>query len=106
MINKPGATIKCGARRIRSRPPLNILPHVGVEMLTPGGFYFLFFGVAALVVGILAGLGAGGPLWAQLVVFSVLSVACLFVLRPYLVRWTGSGEQWNSSPTSSRSHHQ
>ena len=66
---------------------------LGVEMLTPGGFYFLFFGVAALVVGILAGLGAGGPLWAQLVVFSVLSVACLFVLRPYLVRWTGSGEQ-------------
>jgi membrane protein implicated in regulation of membrane protease activity len=66
---------------------------LGVEMLTPGGFYFLFFGVAALVVGFLAGLGVAGPVWAQLVVFSVLSVAALAVLRPYLVRWTRSGER-------------
>jgi membrane protein implicated in regulation of membrane protease activity len=66
---------------------------LGVEILTPGGFYFLFFGVAALVVGCLAGLGVGGPLWAQLVVFSVLSIVTLAALRPYLVRWTRSGER-------------
>jgi hypothetical protein len=66
---------------------------LGVEMLTPGGFYFLFFGVAALIVGCLAGLGVAGPVWAQLVVFSVLSVAALAVLRPYLVRWTRSTER-------------
>jgi hypothetical protein len=66
---------------------------LGVEMLTPGGFFFLFFGVAALVVGCLAGLGVGGPVWAQLVVFSVLSVASLALLRPYLVRWAKSAER-------------
>jgi membrane protein implicated in regulation of membrane protease activity len=66
---------------------------LGVEMLTPGGFYMLFFGVAALVVGCLAGLGVGGPVWAQLVVFSVLSIAFLAVLRPHLVRWTRSTER-------------
>jgi membrane protein implicated in regulation of membrane protease activity len=66
---------------------------LGVEMLTPGGFYFLFFGVAALVVGFLAGLGVGGPVWAQIVVFSVLSVASLALLRPYLLRWARSGER-------------
>jgi inner membrane protein len=66
---------------------------LGVEMLTPGGFYFLFFGVAALIVGFLAGLGVGGPIWAQLVVFSVLAVAALALLRPLLVRWTRSAER-------------
>jgi len=29
----------------------------GAEMLSPGGFYLLFFGMAALIVGALAGLG-------------------------------------------------
>jgi membrane protein implicated in regulation of membrane protease activity len=66
---------------------------LGVELLTPGGFYVLFFGVAALVVGCLAGLGVGGPVWVQLVVFSVLSVAFLALLRPHLVRWTRSEER-------------
>ena len=55
---------------------------LGVEILTPGGFYIIFFGVAALIVGVLAGLGVGGPLWAQLVLFSVLSVASLVVTAP------------------------
>ncbi len=31
---------------------------LGAEMVTPGGFYILFFGLAALVVGTLAGAGA------------------------------------------------
>jgi hypothetical protein len=66
---------------------------LGVEILTPGGFYIIFFGVAALIVGLLAGLGLGGPLWAQFVLFSFLSVAALVVTRPYLVRWARSGER-------------
>jgi membrane protein implicated in regulation of membrane protease activity len=38
---------------------------LGVEVLTPGGFYVMFFGVGALVVGLLVGLQAGGPPWVQ-----------------------------------------
>jgi inner membrane protein len=31
------------------------------EMLTPGGFYILFFGIGAIIVGILAGFNVAGP---------------------------------------------
>ena len=31
------------------------------EVLTPGGLYLLFFGVAAILVGLLAGLNLIGP---------------------------------------------
>lgn len=55
------------------------------ELLTPGGFYFLFFGTAALVVGVLSGAGMG-PEWLQLLVFSALSVASLMVFRKPLLQ--------------------
>ena len=32
------------------------------EIVTPGGFYIIFFGVGAVVVGVLAGFDAAGPL--------------------------------------------
>ena len=35
------------------------------ELLTPGGLYLLFFGVAAIIVGLLAGLNLIGPPWMQ-----------------------------------------
>ena len=57
-----------------------------VEVVTPGGFYVLFFGVGALVVGVLVGLGIGGPDWMQWFLFSVVSVASLLLLRGRLVR--------------------
>jgi membrane protein implicated in regulation of membrane protease activity len=56
------------------------------EMVAPGGFYVLFFGLAALVVGSLAWLGAAGPEWMQWLLFSVLSVVLLLVLRGPLLR--------------------
>ena len=65
-----------------------ILGGLGVlllELLTPGGFYFLFFGGAALVVGVLAGLGIG-PDWVLWLVFSVLSAGSLAVFRGPLLR--------------------
>jgi membrane protein implicated in regulation of membrane protease activity len=58
---------------------------LGVEVLTPGGFYVLFFGVGALVVGLLVGLQAGGPPWVQWLVFSVVSVASLVLFRGRLL---------------------
>jgi membrane protein implicated in regulation of membrane protease activity len=58
---------------------------LALEVTTPGGFYFLFFGVAALVVGALAGAGLGEPAWVDWLLFSVLSVASLVLFRGRLL---------------------
>ena len=58
---------------------------LGLEVLTPGGFFVLFFGLAALVVGALAGLGVTGPAWLQWLLFSVLAVSSLVLFRRRLV---------------------
>ena len=57
------------------------------EMLTPGGFYFIFFGVGACVTSALVSAGLVGPEWAQWLVFTVVSLVCLIPLRGRLVRW-------------------
>ena len=62
------------------------------EMLTPGGFFFLFFGVGACITSALVWLGVLGPAWLQWFLFAVLSVACLVPLRGRLVRWASGGE--------------
>jgi len=66
---------------------------IGLEVLTPGGFYVLCFGIGALVVGTLAGLGWGGPTWLQWLLFSAISVVSLLIFRPYLIRLTRSKER-------------
>lgn len=60
---------------------------VTAELASAGGFYVIFFGVAALVVGVLAGFGLAGPLWVQLLLFSGLSVATLVLFRARLLQW-------------------
>lgn len=57
------------------------------EMASAGGFYIIFFGVAALLVGILAAFGIAGPVWAQVFLFSILSVSSLAVFRSRLLKW-------------------
>jgi len=58
-----------------------------LEMLTPGGFYTIFFGIGAIVVGVLVALGLAEPLWLQWLLFSVLSVMALVLFRrPLLER--------------------
>ncbi len=59
------------------------------EMLTPGGFYLLFFGAGALVVGLLAGLNAAGPLWLQWLLFTVFSIVALLLFRRPLLEKFG-----------------
>lgn len=66
---------------------------LGVEVFTPGGFFVLFFGVGALVVGALVGLGIGGPPWAQWLIFSVVSVISLLLFRSRLLARFGRGEE-------------
>ena len=62
------------------------------ELLTPGGVFLLFFGVGALVVGLLGALGLALPLVVQLLVFSATSVVSLLVFRrPILARLESRG---------------
>jgi len=56
------------------------------EVAVPGGIILVFVGVAAVVIGMLVALGLGGPLWVQLLMFSVLSLVSLFTLRGPVLR--------------------
>ena len=60
---------------------------VALELAASGGFYIIFFGIAALAIGALVLVGLGGPVWVQLLLFSVLSVASLLLFRSPLMRW-------------------
>ena len=57
-----------------------------LELATAGGFYIVFFGVAAIIVSVLALLDAAGPLWFQLLLFSALSIASLLFFRNPIMR--------------------
>jgi inner membrane protein len=60
---------------------------LGVEMATPGGFYILFFGLAALAVGTVVGAGLIQAEWLQWLLFSGLAILSLLVFRgPLLAR--------------------
>jgi hypothetical protein len=65
---------------------------LGAEMVTPGGFYILFFGLAALAVGTLAGLGLLQSEWLQWLLFSGLAVLSLLVFRGPLLAWIKTQE--------------
>ena len=58
----------------------------GAEMAAPGGFYLLFFGIAALVVGALAGFELVAADWMQWLLFSVIAVVSLLLFRGPLLR--------------------
>lgn len=55
------------------------------EMITPGGLFALFFGMGALVVGLLVAVGVSGPGWFQWFLFAGLSLAFLALLRQRLL---------------------
>src|SRR5215472_13929075 len=57
-------------------------------MVNAGSFGAFFFGVAALIVGLLTGLHLGGPEWFQWALFVVLSGGgLLFFRRPLMQRF-------------------
>lgn len=64
---------------------------VAAEMAAPGGFFIIFFGVAAILIGLLAAVGGAGPLWLQLLLFSALSIASLWLFRSRLMAWFQRG---------------
>jgi membrane protein implicated in regulation of membrane protease activity len=57
-----------------------------LELASAGGFYIVFFGIAAIIVSVLVFVGVGGPLWLQLLLFSALSVASLLFFRNPIMR--------------------
>jgi inner membrane protein len=57
-----------------------------LELIAPGSFFIIFFGVGAILVGVLALLGLGGPTWMQWLLFSIISVVALLVFRNPLLR--------------------
>lgn len=54
---------------------------LALEAATPGGLFFLFFGLAGLVVGGLAALGVGGSPAIQWLLFTALALVALVALR-------------------------
>lgn len=57
------------------------------ELATAGGFFVIFFGIGALIVGILAGFGVADQLWVQMLLFSVISVSSLVLFRSRMLAW-------------------
>src|SRR3982750_2478821 len=60
---------------------------IALELAASGGFYIIFFGVAAIIVAALSFLGISGPTWVELLLFSVLSVVSLLFFRNPMLRW-------------------
>ncbi|HWH76752.1 MAG TPA: NfeD family protein [Candidatus Binatus sp.] len=56
------------------------------EVVTPGGFYLLFFGIGGLIVGLLTLVGIAGPTWLQVLLFSVISLCALWLFRQKLMQ--------------------
>lgn len=58
---------------------------LGAEMASPGGFYVIFFGVAALLIGALGGAEVLVSPIGQWLLFSLLSIASLVLFRHRLL---------------------
>lgn len=56
----------------------------GLELVTTS-LHFAFFGVGAILVGLLVATGLGIPLWLQLFLFTIISVVLLLFRRRFLI---------------------
>jgi membrane protein implicated in regulation of membrane protease activity len=54
---------------------------LAIELVTPSGFFVMFFGLGALTVGALAWTGLVTAAWLQWLLFTALSVAYLLAFR-------------------------
>lgn len=60
---------------------------LAAEMALPGSFFVLFFGVGAVAVGVLAGVGLTDEAWLEWLLFSVVSVVSLLAFRSRLLAY-------------------
>lgn len=65
---------------------------LAAEMATPGGFFALFFGVAAVLVGLLVKLHLVRSAWLEWLLFSLFSIASLLLVRDWVVAHLGDGQ--------------
>ncbi len=63
-----------------------------IELATPGGFFVLFFGISAVIVGLLELAGVGGPAWVQWLLFPAIALVALRLFRPRLLAHLNAGE--------------
>ena len=61
------------------------------ELVTPGGFFAVFFGVAGILVGLLTAVHLAGPEWLQWLLFSAFSIAGVLLLRRPVMQRLGVG---------------
>jgi membrane protein implicated in regulation of membrane protease activity len=52
-----------------------------IELVTPSGFFVMFFGLGALSVGVLTRLGMAGPPWMEWLLFTVFSLVYVLLFR-------------------------
>ena len=63
---------------------------VALEVAASGGFYVLFFGIAAVAIAGLRFVDLAEPAWVQLLLFSLIAVASLLIFRQRLLAtWQG-----------------
>jgi membrane protein implicated in regulation of membrane protease activity len=60
-----------------------------LELATPGGFYFIFFGASALIVGLLTLMGFTSTPWMEWILFSVFTAGLITIFRDKLVKRFG-----------------
>ena len=60
---------------------------IALEMAASGGFYVIFFGIAAIAIGALHALDIAGPIWFQFLLFSAISILSLLFFRRPMMRW-------------------
>ena len=65
---------------------------VALELAASGGFYVIFFGIAAIAIGSLRLLDIAGPLWVQVLLFILISVGALMFFRKPMIRWLNQGD--------------
>jgi membrane protein implicated in regulation of membrane protease activity len=57
-----------------------------LELISPGGFFIIFFGAGALFVSLLTFFGIAGPAWVQWLLFTICSIGALRLFRDPLLR--------------------
>ena len=61
-----------------------------LELATPGGFYFIFFGASAVIVGFLTAAGITSTDWVEWLLFSVFAIGATAIFRRPLLQKFGA----------------
>jgi inner membrane protein len=62
-----------------------------IELATPGSLFIVFFGAAALLIGLLGLFDLAGPAWLQWLMFPIFSIISLRLFRRPLMQRLGIG---------------